>query len=136
MGAGLFAAAGHVLVLHEPHPAGLLGDYGDAVSGHVLEHQHLPEHAAAFQVLQDGAAPLAVDALDHGAAPGNQAQILPPLGEVIHGLSGPEALLPHPEAHPHLLLLLQGDPLKNRRSDSFHSAASFLPPSGGLFSFR
>ena len=136
VGAGPFAAAGHVLVLHEPYPAGLLGDDGDAVAGHIFKHQHLAEHAAAFQVLQDGAAALAVDALEHGAAVSDEAQIFPPLGEVIDGLPGPEGFLPDAEAHPHLLLLLRGDALKNGCFDNVHSAASFPPPAGGLFFYR
>ena len=48
--------------------------HGDAVAGHVLEHQHLPEHAAALQLLQNGAASLLVDALDDRCALRQHAQ--------------------------------------------------------------
>ena len=65
-------------------------------------------------MLQNGASPLPVDALDDGAAGGQKPQFSPALADVINHGVGPEALLPDAEAHPHLLYLIGADALKDR----------------------
>ena len=41
--------------------------------------------------------PLPVDPLHHGAALGDDAQLAPPVGEIVDHIVGPEALLIHPQ---------------------------------------
>ena len=98
-----------------------LGHHGDVVAGHVLEHQHLAEHAALFQPLQNGAAALMVNALDDGGALCQDAHHVSPFGEIVDQLAGAERVLPHVKAGTHGLQGFLADIPEQRRCTDVHA---------------